>query len=253
MARTRPCSTATAGSTSRSTPASQSAGWSGWSWAGCWRGPTCAAGGEYGEAWHQAGMLANKQNVFDDFIACAEYLVGERITCPARLAIMGGSNGGLLVGAAMTQRPDLFAAAVPAGGRAWICCASTSSPSAGRGSATTARADDPEEFKTLYAYSPLHNLRPGVAYPATLVTTADHDDRVVPGHSFKFAAALQACAGRRRGRADPHPDQSRAWAGQAHRHPDRGSRRISGRFCARRCGGRRDRGPLTRRVASDIM
>jgi len=153
--------------------------------------PVLRGGGEYGEAWHEAGMLERKQNVFDDFIATAEWLVANRVTKPARLAIGGGSNGGLLVGAALTQRPDLFGAALPAVGVmdmlrfhkftigwAWV-------PEYGS-------ADDPAQFPTLLAYSPLHNLRPGTRYPATLITTADHDDRVVPGHSFKFAAALQA-------------------------------------------------------------
>jgi len=149
-------------------------------------------GGEYGAEWHQAGMLGDKQNVFDDFIACAEYLIAEDITSPRRLAIMGGSNGGLLVGACMTQRPELFGAAVPfvgvmdmlrfhrfTIGWAWV---------SDYGSAD----EDAEQFRTLLAYSPLHNLVPGISYPATLVVTGDHDDRVVPGHSFKFAAALQA-------------------------------------------------------------
>ena len=153
--------------------------------------PNLRGGGEYGEAWHRAGMLAEKQNVFDDFLAAAEYLVAEGYTSPAHLGIAGGSNGGLLVGAAMTQRPDLFAVALPAVGvmdmlryheftvgKGWI-------PEYGS-------ADDPEMFPVLQAYSPLHNLRDGTAYPATLVTTADHDDRVVPAHSFKFAARLQA-------------------------------------------------------------
>jgi prolyl oligopeptidase len=148
-------------------------------------------GGEYGEEWHQAGTLERKQHVFDDFIACAEWLIAERITSTPRLAINGGSNGGLLVGACMTQRPDLFGACVPQVGVmdmlrfhrftigwAWVSDFGSS--------------DDPAQFQALYAYSPLHRLSPGTRYPATLITTADHDDRVLPGHSFKFAAALQA-------------------------------------------------------------
>jgi prolyl oligopeptidase len=151
-------------------------------------------GGEYGEEWHRAGTKLRKQNTFDDFIAAAEWLIAQGYTCPRRLAIGGGSNGGLLVGACMTQRPELFGAALPAVGVfdmlrfhkftiGWGWVSDYGSP------------DDPEEFKALYAYSPLHNVRPGTCYPATLITTADHDDRVVPAHSFKFAAALQAAQG----------------------------------------------------------
>jgi prolyl oligopeptidase len=146
-------------------------------------------GGEYGEAWHQGGTKQNKQNVFDDFIAAAEWLISNKYTQSKKLAIQGGSNGGLLVGAVMTQRPDLFGACLPAvgvmdmlrfhqftAGRYWVD--------------DYGSADNPEEFKALYAYSPYHNLK-AAKYPPTLVTTADTDDRVVPGHSFKFAAALQ--------------------------------------------------------------
>ena len=151
-------------------------------------------GDEYGEAWHKAGYLEHKQNVFDDFIAVAEHLIREGYTSPDRLGIMGGSNGGLLVGAVMEQRPELFSVALPAvgvmdmlrydrftGGRLWATEYGTSS--------------DARQFAYLIKYSPLHNLKPGTCYPATLVTTADHDDRVVPSHSYKFTAALQAAQG----------------------------------------------------------
>jgi prolyl oligopeptidase len=153
--------------------------------------PNLRGGGEYGEEWHQAGTKLKKQNVFDDFIAAGEWLIANKYTQPSKLAIQGGSNGGLLVGACMTQRPDLFGACLPAvgvmdmlrfhkftAGRFWVD--------------DYGSADDPEQFKAIRAYSPYQNVKPGTKYPATLVTTADTDDRVVPGHSFKFAAALQA-------------------------------------------------------------
>lgn len=147
-------------------------------------------GSEYGEAWHKAGMLLNKQNVFDDFIGAAEYLINQKYTNSNKIAIRGGSNGGLLVGAAMTQRPELFKVAIPqvgvldmlrfhkfTVGWGWVV--------------EYGSADSAQHFPYLYGYSPYHNLKKGVAYPATLITTGDHDDRVVPAHSFKFAARLQ--------------------------------------------------------------
>ncbi len=151
-------------------------------------------GGEFGQAWYDAGKLHNKQNVFDDFIAAAEWLIANDYTSTPRLAIGGGSNGGLLVGACLTQRPDLFGACMAAVGVldmlrfhkftiGWAWVSDYGSP------------DDPDDFKTLLAYSPYHNIKPGTAYPPTLITTGDHDDRVFPGHSFKFAAALQSGQG----------------------------------------------------------
>jgi prolyl oligopeptidase len=151
-------------------------------------------GGEYGKDWHEAGMKLKKQNVFDDFIAAAEWLISNKYTSTPKLAIQGGSNGGLLVGAAITQRPDLFGAALPAVGVMDMLRFSKFTIGAAWAS-DYGSPDNPEEFKALYAYSPLHNLKPGRSYPPTLITTADHDDRVWPGHSFKFAAAMQAAQG----------------------------------------------------------
>jgi prolyl oligopeptidase len=148
-------------------------------------------GGEYGEKWHQAGTRSQKQNVFDDFIAAAEYLIQEKYTQPSKLAIYGRSNGGLLVGAALTQRPDLFGAALPAVGVLDMLRYHTASANARQWASDYGLSEDADDFKAQFAYSPVHNVKPGTCYPPTLVTTADHDDRVVPWHSFKFAAALQ--------------------------------------------------------------
>lgn len=148
-------------------------------------------GGEYGERWHLAGTKMNKQNVFDDFIAAAEYLVEQQYTSPEKLAIAGGSNGGLLVGASMTQRPTLFKVAFPAVGVLDMLRYHQFTAGAGWAFDYGTAADNKEMFAYLHAYSPYHALKPGTAYPATMVTTADHDDRVVPAHSFKFAARLQ--------------------------------------------------------------
>ena len=149
-------------------------------------------GGEYGQQWHKAGTKLDKQNVFDDFIAAGEYLVESGYTTPEKMGIQGGSNGGLLVGATLTQRPDLFSAALPAVGVLDMLRYHTPSANARAWSSDYGLSENKDEFEALYAYSPLHNTKPGTCYPATLVTTGDHDDRVVPWHSYKFAAQLQA-------------------------------------------------------------
>jgi len=152
-------------------------------------------GGEYGKDWHKAGTKMQKQNVFDDFIAAAEYLIDEKYTSSERLAVRGGSNGGLLVGAVMTQRPELFAVALPAVGVLDMLRYHTFTAGAGWAYDYGTANDSEEMFEYLLGYSPVHNVEEGVAYPATLITTGDHDDRVVPAHSFKFAAELQDKAG----------------------------------------------------------
>lgn len=148
-------------------------------------------GGEYGDAWHEAGTKTRKQNVFDDFIAAAEYLIREGYTNPKRLAISGRSNGGLLVGATLLQRPELFGAALPGVGVLDMLRYHTASANARQWSSDYGLSENPTEFAALRAYSPVHNVTPGTCYPPTLITTADRDDRVVPWHSYKFAAALQ--------------------------------------------------------------
>lgn len=153
--------------------------------------PNIRGGGEYGKTWHKAGTQMQKQNVFDDFIAAAEYLIDNDYTSSDYLAIRGGSNGGLLVGAVMTQRPDLMSVALPAVGVLDMLRYHTFTAGAGWGYDYGTAQDSPEMFEYLLGYSPVHNVRPGVSYPATMVTTGDHDDRVVPAHSFKFAAELQ--------------------------------------------------------------
>ena len=191
MVQIRCCFTLTVDSTFHSHPLSRRPMPPGVDAGGIYAVANLRGGGEYGREWHESGMRLKKQNVFDDFIAAAEHLIESGYTTSSRLGIRGGSNGGLLVGAVMTQRPDLFGACLPAVGVmdmlryqkftigwAWVTEYGSS--------------DKADQTKNLLSYSPLHNLESGTCYPATLVTTADRDDRVVPGHSFKFAAALQA-------------------------------------------------------------
>jgi prolyl oligopeptidase len=160
---------------------------------GIYAQPSIRGGGEYGKEWHVAGTKMQKQNVFDDFIAAAEWLIANKYTDSKHIAIMGGSNGGLLVGACMTQRPELFRVVISQVGVMDMLRYHkfTIGWNWARDFGTSEESQEMIEY--LYGYSPLHNLKPGVAYPATLITTADHDDRVVPAHSFKFAATLQDC------------------------------------------------------------
>lgn len=153
--------------------------------------PNLRGGGEYGKKWHDAGTKMQKQNVFDDFIAAAEYLIDNNFTSKEYLAIRGGSNGGLLVGATMTQRPDLIKVALPAVGVLDMLRYHTFTAGAGWAYDYGTAEDSQEMFNYLKGYSPVHNVKAGTQYPATLITTGDHDDRVVPAHSFKFAAELQ--------------------------------------------------------------
>ncbi|WP_278374119.1 prolyl oligopeptidase family serine peptidase, partial [Idiomarina abyssalis] len=153
--------------------------------------PNLRGGGEFGEKWHQQGTKENKQNVFDDFIAAAEWLINNNYTNKDKLAIQGRSNGGLLVGATMVQRPELFAAALPAVGVLDMLRYQLPSANARGWSSEFGLSENEEDFKTLYEYSPVHNTESGTCYPPTLITTGDHDNRVVPWHSYKFAAALQ--------------------------------------------------------------
>lgn len=157
--------------------------------------PNLRGGGEYGREWHLAGTKLHKQNVFDDFIGAAEWLIENRYTKPSKLAIQGGSNGGLLVGAALTQRPDLFGASLPAVGVLDMLRYHVPSANARNWSTDYGLSENEDEFKAQLAYSPLHNVKAGTCYPPTLITTADHDDRVVPWHSFKFGATLQTAQG----------------------------------------------------------
>ncbi len=199
-------------------------------------------GGEFGKAWHDAGRLGHKQNVFDDFIAAAEYLKAQGITGPDQLAIEGRSNGGLLVGAVLNQRPDLFAAALPSvgvmdmlrfthftAGRYWVD--------------DYGDPDRKADFRNLLAYSPYHNVQGGESYPAILVTTADSDDRVVPAHSFKYVAALQHCRYRRAPASHPHRNRRGPWPRHAGRQADRrGVRQLQLR---RLLDGPQDRSQVT--------
>ncbi len=191
-ARRRCCFTATAASTCAVIPAFSASVLAWLEAGGVYAVANLRGGSEYGETWHEAGTRLKKQNVFDDFIAAAEWLIAERYTSKQKIAALGRSNGGLLVGAVITQRPDLFAAALPVVGVLDMLRYHTASANARQWSSDYGLSENAEEYRALRAYSPYHNVRQGACYPPTLVTTADHDDRVVPWHSFKFAAALQA-------------------------------------------------------------
>ena len=239
--RIRRCSTATAATTFRWSPRSSPSTSAGWNWAACWPSPTCAAAANTAKIGTWPARRVKKQNVFDDFIAAAEWLIREKRTTSDKLAIMGGSNGGLLVGAVEVQRPDLFGACIPmVGVLDMLRFQEFTAGQFWRDEYGYIEKED--EFKSLLAYSPYHNIKEGTKYPPTLIMTADTDDRVVPMHSFKFARRAAARPGRRR--ADPAADRkpSRPRRRHAGQEADRKRRRPLGVFGEGAANGDASRG-----------